>query len=200
MERIDYPWMIASLDGWNKDDYPQVMEIKCGGRKLYDIDSQKSVPEYYNCQMQWQMWITGSTDVRYLVWYEGEFKCLIVFRDDSFIEKMVACVKEFYNRLLNFDPPPAVDKDYLAIDDAESLMLASDYKKTCDEIEALEKLKEMQRLQLIERSGNKNAKIGPLKVTRIVSSGRTDYKGAAIASGVDLAPFKGKPSESWRIS
>lgn len=196
IESLEFPWMIASLDGFLDG---KAIEIKCG-EKTHKIAQFGEIPPYYYPQLQWIMHIVGLNEMIYISFYNDEMIEIPVKRDAMFVEKMVECVKLFYIRLQEFDPPPAGDKDYTCIEDREAVESAYEYKRLCAEIESLEKLKEMKRLELIERSGKRNVKIGPLKVTRIVSKGRVDYKGAATASGINLEPFRGQQMESWRIA
>lgn len=207
MERTDFPWMIASLDGWDSSGEPYPLELKCGGEKLFRMAEKRQIPEYYKCQLAWQMWVSCTDVIEYGVWWENpvhsvELPYISIYedRDEAFTTKMVIAAKDFYNRLLNFDPPEPCDRDYVEIEDDAIVSRAKYYQDLCEKIAEIEQMKEIERDMLIEACSNRNSKIGPLKLTKVKPKPKTDYKGAALASGINLDDFKTQCSEYWRIS
>lgn len=200
MERTDFPWMIASLDAYDKDVIFRLREIKCPGEKTHSIAVNGKVPEYYWVQCQWQMWVSGEIEQYYDSFYNGNLVSIRVPVDRVFEEKMVADVKLFYKRLLEFDPPEPCDRDYVQIEEQYPRMVALIYQDLCKQVDDLEKQKEIQRKVLIEASGNRNCKIGPLRLTKVISKGVVSWKDLAQVHNIDPEPFRGKNRESWRIS
>lgn len=196
LESVENPWMITSLDGYSNG---KAIEIKCGD-KAHRIAQFGEVPPYYYPQLQWIMYMMNLDSMVYVSFYNDELIDIPVRRDNLFIEKMIECVKEFYIRMQEFDPPPAMGRDYRIVDDKEAIECAFEYQKLCSEIDNLEKIKEMKRLELLEKSQQVNSKIGPLTVTRVVSKGLVQWKDLAKAHHINVEPFRAKSRESWRIA
>jgi putative phage-type endonuclease len=99
-------WQMASFDGVS-ESRKSLVEIKCGGVKLYEDCKKGMIPEYYECQVQHQLEIIGLDEAAFYVYFEdkGEFVgdvVLNVERNDSFIEEMNEREFEFW-RTLGYD-------------------------------------------------------------------------------------------------
>ncbi|MDX1471961.1 MAG: YqaJ viral recombinase family protein [Flavobacteriaceae bacterium] len=102
-----YPFLRASLDGWNGK---RVVEVKCPGKKAHDIAKGKGVvPEYYMPQCQHQMMITGTDWMWYTSFREASTDCpsidIKVYADHAYIELMLKEELEFWDCVKNKRPP-----------------------------------------------------------------------------------------------
>lgn len=107
VQHVEYDWLMASLDGfrWTGAKNCEIAEIKHPGKKTYNMAVEGNVPEYYNAQMQFQMWITDT----WWCWYVCSDGTLpvktAVDRSELFVEKMFAIIFDFKARLDDFRPP-----------------------------------------------------------------------------------------------
>lgn len=96
-----HDFMAASLDGMTIEKDVAV-EIKCPGRKVaLETFNSKKVPSYYIPQLQHQMAVTGLNEIYYYSYYPEEnlSTCLIVSRDQEYIDNMIEKEKKFYHLL-----------------------------------------------------------------------------------------------------
>lgn len=104
----DKSWMLANLDyavvGSND---VQILECKTAGEygsKLW----KDGVPEYYQCQVQHQLAITGKQTADLAVLICGqEFRIYRIERDDELIDQLIQLEREFWQFVESDIPPPA---------------------------------------------------------------------------------------------
>lgn len=71
----------ASLDGYSKK-FNQLVEIKTpSSAKTKEEASKTEVPEYYELQIQWQLFVTGALSAEYFAYDADEKKdlCVVIF-------------------------------------------------------------------------------------------------------------------------
>lgn len=202
-ESTDYPWMAASLDGWNPKAFIKLVEFKCPKKRIEQFALLTEIPPTHYAQMQHQLAVM-ETDKCYYVTYSKEDSdgvIITVKRDDAFIEKMIVAEKAFYKRILAFDPPDPIDgSDIEVLDDPEAQEALDRYKTWCKEIEVLEALKLGERNFLIDKASGKSVRIGDSKITKVITKGRIDYGAIEALKEIDLEPYRKPNSTSWRIS
>ncbi|MCA6127296.1 hypothetical protein AI19_11815 [Thalassolituus oleivorans 4BN06-13] len=104
----DKSWMLANLDYavvGNSD--VQVLECKTAGEfgaRLW----KDGVPDYYQCQVQHQLAITGKQTAEVAVLICGqEFRIYRIERDDELIQELISLEREFWSYVETDSPPPA---------------------------------------------------------------------------------------------
>ena len=104
----DKSWMLANLDYavvGNSD--VQVLECKTAGEfgaRLW----KDGVPDYYQCQVQHQLAITGKQTAEVAVLICGqEFRIYRIERDDELIQELITLEREFWSYVETDTPPPA---------------------------------------------------------------------------------------------
>jgi len=108
----DKAWMLANLDyAVSGSDEVQVLECKTAGEygaKLW----KDGVPEYYQCQVQHQLAITGkqTADVAVLLCGQ-EFRIYRMQRDDELIDQLIELEREFWSYVESDTAPPADGSD-----------------------------------------------------------------------------------------
>jgi len=88
-----------------------ILEIKnVAGFKLKDWLTDP--PIHYQIQLQHSLIVTGRTWGSFAVLFGGqEFGYIDVTRNDNFCDYLIEKEQEFWNRVLNLDPPPADDSE-----------------------------------------------------------------------------------------
>lgn len=105
----DKAWMLANLDyAVVGSDDVQILECKTAGEygaRLW----QDGVPDYYQCQVQHQLAITGKqvADVAVLICGQ-EFRIYRIERDDELIRELIELEREFW-QFVETDTPPSSD-------------------------------------------------------------------------------------------
>jgi putative phage-type endonuclease len=199
-----HPNLIASLDGWDGIEH---VEIKVVGHTTHEQARQGNVPDLYFPQCQHQCMVMGTPSA----WYASarverlgkdefilnDLILLQIDRDEEFIKDMQAKELEFLSFLVNFQPPPAIDRDWIEINDPDLLQKVRKLKELNQDIVWIEERKEEIRKQLI--FDHPRIKIGNTKVQRIVRRGNIQYDKIPELSGLDLEPYRKPPTTSVRI-
>ncbi len=93
-----YDWLRASVDGLALDG-SAVVEIKCG-ESVYKKASTKQIPTYYMGQLQHILAVTGLSRIDFFCYLPGRPEiALLVYRNDSYIKRLLAAEKEFWEKL-----------------------------------------------------------------------------------------------------
>jgi putative phage-type endonuclease len=99
-----YPFIAASLDGLCDD---HVLEIKTMGLAKHIAVSTGEIPDYYECQLQWNMMLSGR-DRAWFVSYRPEDNTLydhLVFAEVSRQNEMLEKAIEFWGWVTNKQKP-----------------------------------------------------------------------------------------------
>lgn len=96
---INYDWAMCSTD-FLVENEDVVAEFKCG-KTAFKQALQGFIPDYYLCQMQHIMWLTGRSLCHYGA-FDGEetLITLAVKKDMDFIDKMIEQEYEFYQKMI----------------------------------------------------------------------------------------------------
>lgn len=109
-----YPFIRASLDGWNAET-KQGIEIKFMGKDKF----AGPVPEHHVIQVQHQMLVTGVDSWTYLRHNDGQTKREDFKADPAMQARIVEACLEFWDRVGRKDPPPYTDRDWVPDDRPE---------------------------------------------------------------------------------
>jgi len=121
-------------------------------------------------------------------------------RNNDMIDMIYREEAEFYNRVLNFDPPPLMNKDITPRDDLEWNQTAYELSNMRALRKKYEREEEILEKRIIEMSGGKSCKGGGVQVSRYIRKGNVDYTSIPELQGRDLEEFRKPPIESWRIT
>ena len=205
-DKIDY--MIASLDGYCKDyndlypvECPPILEIKCPGEKAIRSAFDGHIPEYYNIQVQHQMYCSDANKA-HLIFYNTKcsdlpkYKSFLIQRDDELIKNIIEKEKEFYESMMNFTPPRS---KYDQIDSPEWKELAELWLKAKDKLETLKQTEEELRKQLIQLSKEKECEGNGIRLSKIERLGAVQYKQIPGILDHDLDKFRAPKTLYWKI-
>ena len=99
VQRVEFEWMRASLDGMSWDR-SRVVEIKCGARVYQETARFRRVPRQYVGQLQHIMAVTGLPEVDFWCYWPGNAPVhLRVGRDDMYIRRLMAIEATFWEKL-----------------------------------------------------------------------------------------------------
>jgi putative phage-type endonuclease len=180
------PRFFASLDG-RKDDL--MLEVKNTNRMDYlDYARRGIVPELYNAQIQWCLFVTGLNECKLIVGNMHEQFELRVLRDDAFIEKAKKAAAEFLQEM-----DAANTNQHVALPSwkrlADLKRIESEMKKQLEEVsEEIKSLGEevLTTFKATQLNGN------GLRVEYITRKGTVDYGAIPELKGVDLEQYRKK--------
>lgn len=198
LESCIHPFMMASLDGM--DHLGRIMEIKCG-KGSHELALQYEIPPYYMSQLQKQMYVSDINFCFYCSYRSKEDNIFwTVNRDDAFIEKMIEAEKEFYRCMMEFQAPPATDRDYTNMDSRDWRLHTEVWKSTKAQIKLLEAKEECLRNELIAMCDGKSSQGNGVRVSKQVTKGRIDYTKIEELKNIDVEKYRGKAVTSYRFT
>jgi putative phage-type endonuclease len=202
IESDEFPWMIASLDGYNANAGVRAIEIKCPTAANHQSAKLGVVPPQYYPQLQFQMYVAGLDEMYYISFISpADFETITVKRDDKFIEKMKPLLKPFRDCLISYIPPEPCDRDLIARDDQETLLIATELASIQEQEKELDLRKEHLRARLQAKCEDRSALIGDrFRFVKFMRKGSIDYGRIPELEGIDLEKYRKKPIESWRFS
>lgn len=193
-------FMMATLDGLSANGDIAV-EIKCLGAEDHNLAQLGEVPKKYFPQLQHQLACLDIKLLHYFSYFDGKGVIVEVERDDEYIERMYSEEKRFWDHVLNLEAPELCNKDFA------SLVGCLEWKEAAELwVRAQEQLKDateqekIYRSQLIALANNQSSIGHGVRLTKVVRKGLVDYKAVPELKGVDLEPYRKKPTESWRLS
>ena len=106
MEMTEYPFIRASLDGYNaKENF--ALEIKYVGKDaMEDV-----IPAHHMAQLQHQMMVCGANDITYIRSNDGvKFKADVVKRDNAYLDNLLSKELSFWFMVQKKIEPPLPEK------------------------------------------------------------------------------------------
>jgi putative phage-type endonuclease len=198
LQHGNIPYLMASLDGMNSEG--KILEIKCG-KGSHELAKQGVVPNYYFSQVQCQLFCSNATQAHYFSYRSDEDNVtIIVHRDDEFIEKMKVAVAKFYDMMMTFTPPDAVDRDFIKQDSKAWLLHTEIYKETVKQRKLLEAKEECLRNEIIELCDGQSSQGNGIRVSKTLSKGRIKYDAIPELKDIDLEKYRGKNVISYRFT
>lgn len=194
-----YDWMLASLDGINHEE-EFVLEIKCGGQKLHDQARIGIIPDYYMCQIQHQLAVTGYSKAFYLSYFENDGIIIPVDRNEVFIEDtLIPSLKDFWFCIDNLVEPALQDADYKVMNSIDWSMAVAEYLDLGDQIKELTKQQEIIKQNIITIAENENSVGSGVRLTKCKRKGQIDYGAIPELDNVNLEKYRKHGSEYWTI-
>jgi putative phage-type endonuclease len=197
------PWIGASPDGIVGDF--GLLEIKCPYRLRSGEGEHKSIKEqpHYYAQMQVQMYCADAAWCDFYQWAPHSTMLERVPADDEWARKYLPRLKAFYESyLVELSNKAHLQPMRKEIDNAHAAKLLSEYDHTCDQIDYLTTRKKEIIGELVQMAKERDALVCGRKLTKVESAGAVSYAQVVkkYCPDVDLEPFRGKASVSWRLS
>lgn len=131
----EYPFLVASLDGWNAE-HRRILEIKC---PLFSGDHEVAkagrVPEKYEVQVRHQLMVTEAETADYFSYFKPkpeirEDYALVRIQRDMELEIKLFDAALWFWRLIETDtPPPLTARDFKELLDPAAVELFERWKK-----------------------------------------------------------------------
>ncbi len=195
---LEFPWAMASLDGINLER-TKILEIKCSGEKNHQMALSGEIPDYYQCQMQFQMFVTGLKENHYYSYRQGKGILIPLKRDQAYIDLMIPEAIQFYQYLIDKVPPPLTERD-LVDQNEEWQKKAQEYYAIRDQRLAAETLEDQLRKELINLSNSRSSKGGGYTFKKTYRKGSIEYQAIPELVLIDLEQYRKPASVSWTIS
>jgi len=189
-------WMMASLDGYEHFS-KTIVEIKCLKKEDHEAARHGTIQPQYYAQIQHQIYVAEASFAIYVGYRMGDMYHFYIARDEEFIKNMLEKEWEFYQRIIDFDPPPMDEKDLKEIKDekwiqkAERLELVKKLKKDLETEE-----KELME-QLVDGAGNQPCIGNGFILEERVRKGSVQYKSIPELAKVDLNQYRAKDTFFW---
>lgn len=178
VEHESLTWMRASFDCLDLEGKVSA-EIKWPSKEDHKAAKAGKVPDKYWPQVQHQIKVKELPGTLYVSCYGDEKVIVEVPRDGAYIECLVEEEREFWNRVVEKDPPPLTDRDFISMEDnKEWTSLTNQWKEVkalLDEVEAKEK---EIRTTLISLSNDRSAYGNGVRISKSLVPGHLDYKQA----------------------
>lgn len=187
-------WMIASLDGLSEDQ-TEMVEIKTGGRHLWDLALQGKIPEYYKPQIQHQLAVTDLPFAYYYAYDGMDGITIEVPRNEEFIEAMIDMESKFWKRMQDFDPPPMPEDKYVQNNSPRLEQLIEELRHIRKAASREKEIKE----EIIQICDGTPTKCAGMRIMKVMSKGSVDYKSIPELQAMDLDKYRKGITESWRI-
>lgn len=99
-EHPRYPFMRASMDGFN-DELWKGIEIKVPGKKTVEMARRNEVPDHYYAQIQWQMLVSCSHELDYVVLDKdcSDLFIISIGEDREYQKRLVILAKYFWKHV-----------------------------------------------------------------------------------------------------
>ncbi len=204
---IEHPnkYMFCSLDGINVDN-SVILEIKVVGKKTWDEVNDGKVPRYIEWQVQHQLACVSKAThailwVCHVIGDEMIGVDFVINRDPIMQKKLYECCESFYfDHMLSFVEPDAVDADIETRSDSDWMALASERVRIDGEMKKLEYLDKINREKMIALAAGRSCKGGGVTLTKYHKKGTIDYKSVPVLEGIDLDEYRKPGTEQWRLS
>lgn len=199
----EYPHYACEVDGISEGG-ALICEIKCMGMEDHLRAKEGVVPDQYIPQIQWNLMITGAERC-YFISYRPEDDTLYsveCLRDDKYMNALLKQADAFWEMVQTKTPPELTDMDFEDMSRNEEFrILCNEYisaKASLDVYEAeVKKIKDQLKSLMGDR---KRAKASGVKLSFYERKGNVNYKKIPELKGLDLEPYRGKPSKVFRIT
>lgn len=193
----NYPYMMASLDGYD-DDSNEILEIKCPGDKMFNDCMDGKIPEYWKYQIQHQLLISEAEFATLLIWKnENEYKSFTFYPIPKMMEEVRGACSMFYaEHLLEFKPP---EDKYEERADSEWFRASNRWKMAKSNLKAAELAEKEANQVLISLANGKAAKGAGVRVERNEIRGLIDYNLVEEIKGIDMDQYRKPSTIRWRI-
>lgn len=198
------PFIRASLDGFNEATMIGI-EIKYVGAQEYlRIKETMTVPDRYFPQIQHQLLVTGADHFDFVA-YNDEINDIFIITvkpDPDYIKRLVEELMKFWKLVKTRKPPEMCDRDYVVVDDAETLDLIEQWKAVCLQVKTLE-TKEAELKDKIKAylpgGPARRFRHADVRICEATRQGSVNYKAIPQLKQVNLDLYRGNPVTYWRF-
>lgn len=189
------PYMMSSFDGYSEKE-KCLLEIKCPNLKTYEEVENGNIPSHYLYQINHQLEVSGF-DHGILFVYNGKTGVIKdVRRNSSIIQEIVEKEEQFWNSIINFEPP---EDTHRLRDDAIWQNLAENFLLAKDQHDTAKAYLDACRKSLIDACDDASCKGHGVTVSKCTRKGTVQYQRIPELKGVDLELYRKAPEEYWKV-
>lgn len=195
----DHDWLGCTPDGLVGDD--GIVECKAPYRASYThIDERQD----YMAQVQFQLACTGRQWCDFVVWYPHETNVSQAMADPDWLPANMPALEAFRADYLAAIASEETAAPFLAPivtqrDDAEWRNAAEDWRAAKRLADKASDAEAKARERLILLCGDRSSHGAGITLTRSERKGNVNYSRVPALAGIDLEPYRGKPSTVWTI-
>jgi putative phage-type endonuclease len=190
----EHPWLMASFDGFNRDR-KIALEIKCPLKVEFEIQDHPHYKRWW-WQIQAQYAVSGVDNILLLVYSPESRVYAPVPKYYRAIDELLEKGKEFYDRVINYDPP---EEDIEEKTDEISLNLAYQWIKAKEAKDAADIAEEEARQALVNLADGKSFKAGHVRVQKMCKRGAIEYRQVIELKDVDLEKYRKGSVTYWKL-
>lgn len=199
-----YDWLAASPDGIVGP--ATLLEVKCPyGKRDDNPPVFKTVDEqpHYAAQMQIGMACASMMWCDFWQWSpHGNLRIAVEF-DENWFNETLPRLRLFYERFLSeLDNPEHLEPKRKEIDNAKARKLIEELDEVRDHLDFAGQRKKEIMDELVAMAKERDALVCGRKLTKVEKAGSVSY--AKVVKDhlpkLDLEPYRGKPSVSWRLT
>lgn len=206
-EHPKFPFMRASLDGWNSKN-KIVLEIKCPGAADHQSAKEGKVPEKYFPQIQHQIFVTGATKAIYYSYTEDketgkpEGFIVEVLADIEYIKKLFEAMCKFWICIEKDIEPELTEKDFKNVRSADLAKKLDEWSEAVALVKHHEAIVERLKHEIFEdeKIKGRRCNVGKYRINVVTRKGNVDYKKVPELKGVDLEKYRAKSSVYQQIT
>ena len=200
----EFEFCMASLDG-QTFDRETIVEIKCPmSEKTLLLAQEKKIEPHYECQVQWQLLVSGAKQAHFFVYMPNLACSLIEIKpDEKKQQTLLEAAKAFWQLILDDVEPEKPEDSFALIDTAEYVMAAEKWKLANKALKEAQEAERVARSALLDETDGGNVFGSGLQIKRIEASDCIDWKAVRLAfdlSDDKLKPFIKKKAPYFRIS
>lgn len=200
LQSVEFPYLFASLDGWDERADVKILEIKCAKKEVHEQALMGVLPSHYFSQIQMQMFVSGEKEALYVSYHNDDIAEVIVKRDDLFLDKAKSSARAFFHSLISYIPPEPMDRDFDEINDPRTREKVKELMEVKSQIKELEQKEKSLTGEVSEANGGKNFRIGDVKVMRLTRKGNVDYTKIEALKGIDIEMYRKDSTSYWKIA
>lgn len=199
-------WLGASPDGLIGNE--ALIEVKCPyGIRNDKLPNFKSIDEqeHYYAQVQIQLFCTGRERAYFYQWAMHGSMIEVATKNQSWLDENLPKLRQFYAEFLhelenNADEHLAPRR--VIVDTPQAHKMIREWDELKEQIELAQERQKDLLAEIVALGKDQDALIAGRKLTKVERAGSVSYAKVVKdhCKDVDLEPYRGKPSEFWRLT
>lgn len=198
----EHDWLGASPDGTINND--GLIEVKCpfGLRNKKDPEFKSAADQpHYFAQMQTEMACSGRAWCDFYQWSQHGDSLERVEFDPQWWAENTPAMREFYDWFLSeIDNPEHLEPKQKEVNTFHARKLIEEWDALSATIDDAAARKKEVLSELVQISKERDAIVHGRKLTQVERKGAVDYKKIPELKGVDIEPYRKRPSTFWKLS
>ncbi len=195
-------WLGASPDGYVGEE--GLVEFKCPFGIRNDPDPIFKIlaeqPHYY-AQCQIELFVTDRQWLHFVQWTPNGFRYETVRPDQNWLDENLPELRQFYAEFLDEPADDHLMPKRVEIDTPEAARMIREWDEINEALDNLADRKKDLLDSMVKLAGERNALIAGRKLTLTERAGAVAYAKVVKehCKGVNLEPYRGKPSRFWGV-